>query len=60
MLYGQFDNGVHKWELVCNPLSRVYFGKCITEIHHFTLLKTIIGHNSEQNVTKAFRPTIIW
>ena len=25
MLYRQFDNGVHKWELVCNPLSCIYF-----------------------------------
>ena len=46
ILFRQFDKGARKWELVCNPLSRVYFGNWVTEIHHFSLLKAIIVHNS--------------
>ena len=46
-----FDNGVHQWKLVCNPLSRVYFGDLVTEKWHFSLLKT---NNSVQLRTDPF------
>ena len=44
-VYLGFGNGVHKRELVCNLLSRVYFGDCVTKICHFSPLKT---NNSPQ------------
>ena len=43
-----FGNCVHKWELVCDLLSRVYFGDLVTEIHYFSLLNGILAHNSEK------------
>ena len=41
-----------KWELVCNPLSCVYFGNLVTEIHHFILLK---GNKSAQLRTNLMK-----
>ena len=44
-------NRVHKWKLVCDLLSWVYFGDWVTEIHCFGLLNDILAHNSEHLVT---------
>ena len=41
-----------KWDLVCNPLSCVYFGDLFTEILHFSPLKS---NNSAQLGTPIFR-----
>ena len=41
-----YGNHVHKWKLVCDLLSRVYFGDRVTEIHYFSPLNDILAHNS--------------
>ena len=39
-IYSDLTMVYTKWELVCNLLSHIYFGKLVTEILHFSLLKT--------------------